>query len=131
MPDLAKPVISFAILALLFVAPIFFIHDYSSDVASNISANAIARLGEVNARAGNNFYQTVRATMMEMNGMTKYLAQQNCSASKENVLAVAPLFYAHGSEGSALLMLTARVLTAAAPRLIIATIRFFCAPGRG
>lgn len=96
MPDLAKPVISFAILALLFVAPIFFIHDYSSDVASNISANAIARLGEVNARAGSNFYQTVRATMMEMNGMTKYLAQQNCSASKENVLAVAPLFYAHG-----------------------------------
>ncbi len=96
MSDLAKPIISFAILALLFVVPILFIQDYSSDVESNISANALTRLGEVNARAGNNFYQTVRATMMEMNGMTKYLAQQNCSACKEDVLAVAPLFYAHG-----------------------------------
>ena len=96
MPEIVKPLLSFAFLILLFLTPILFIHDYASDTTSNLSSSTITRLAEVNTRAGNNFYQTVRATMMEMNGMTKYLAQQNGSASKEEVLAVAPLFYAHG-----------------------------------
>lgn len=96
MPDFSKQIISFVILALLFVVPGFFIHNYTSDVTSNISAGTLTRLGEVNARASNNFYQTVRANMMEMSGMAKYLAQQNCSADMANVIAVAPLFYAHG-----------------------------------
>ena len=96
MSEIVKPLLSFAFLILLFLTPILFIHDYASDTTSNLSSSTITRLAEVNTRAGNNFYQTVRATMMEMNGMTKYLAQQNCGASKEEVLAVAPLFYAHG-----------------------------------
>ena len=96
MSDIAKPILSLTVLALLFLAPIFFIHDYASDVTSNISASTLTRLAEVNARAGNNFYLSVRSRMMEMSGMTKYLAQQNYRVSREDVLAVAPLFYAHG-----------------------------------
>ena len=96
MSEIAKPLISFVILAFLFLTPIFFIHDYAADTTSNLSSGTLTRLTEVNVRAGTNFYQTVRASMMEMNGMTKYLAQQNCGASKDEVLAVAPLFYAHG-----------------------------------
>ena len=96
MPEISKPLISFAILILLFLTPIFFIHDYATDTTSNLSNSTLTRLAEVNARASNNFYQTVRASMMEMNGLTKYLAQNNCGASREEVLAVAPLFYAHG-----------------------------------
>lgn len=96
MSEIVKPLLSLAFLILLFLTPILFIHDYASDTTSNLSSSAITRLAEVNTRAGNNFYQTVRSTMMEMNGMTKYLAQQNCGTSKEEVLAVAPLFYAHG-----------------------------------
>ena len=96
MSDISKPLISFAVLVLLFLAPIFFIHDYASDVTSNISATTLTRLAEVNARAGNNFYQAVRNSMMEMSGMTKYLAQQDYRVSREYVLGLAPLFYAHG-----------------------------------
>lgn len=96
MSEIVKPLLSFAILVLLFLTPIFFIHDYATDTTSNLSSSTLTRLTEVNVRASNNFYQTVRTNMMEMNGMTKYLAQQNGSASKEEVLAVAPLFYAHG-----------------------------------
>lgn len=96
MPEISKPLLSFAILILLFLTPIFFIHDYATDTTSNLSSSTLTRLAEVNTRASNNFYQTIRASMMEMNGMTKYLAQQNCGASREEVLAVAPLFYAHG-----------------------------------
>ena len=96
MSEIVKPLLSFAFLILLFLTPILFIHDYASDTTSNLSSSTITRLAEVNTRAGNNFYQTVRSTMMAMNGMTKYLAQQNCGASKQEVLAVAPLFYAHG-----------------------------------
>ena len=95
MSDISKPLISFAVLVLLFLAPIFFIHDYASDVTSNISATTLTRLAEVNARAGNNFYQAVRNSMMEMSGMTKYLAQQEYHVSREYVLGLAPLFYAH------------------------------------
>ena len=95
MSDISKPLISVVVLVLLFLAPIFFIHDYASDVTSSISAITLTRLAEVNARAGNNFYQSVRNSMMEMSGMTKYLAQQEYTASKEHVLALAPLFYAH------------------------------------
>lgn len=95
MSDISKPLISFAVLVLLFLAPIFFIHDYASDVTSNISATTLTRLAEVNARAGNNFYQAVRNSMMEMSGMTKYLAQQEYRVSREYVLGLAPLFYAH------------------------------------
>lgn len=96
MSDISKPLISFAVLVLLFLAPVFFIHDYASDVTSNISSTTLTRLAEVNARAGNNFYQAVRNSMMEMSGMSKYLAQQEYSVSREYVLALAPLFYAHG-----------------------------------
>ncbi|QCC84811.1 diguanylate cyclase [Desulfovibrio desulfuricans] len=96
MPEIAKPLIYFIILIFLFITPIFFIHDYASDTSSNISTSTLTRLAEVNTRAGNNFYQIVRSSMMEMNAMTKYLAQQNCGADKAEVLAVAPLFYAHG-----------------------------------
>ncbi|MGV6994592.1 sensor domain-containing diguanylate cyclase [Desulfovibrio sp. QI0430] len=96
MSDISKPLISFAVLVLLFLAPIFFIHDYASDVTSNISSTTLTRLAEVNARAGNNFYQAVRSSMMEMSGMTKYLAQQEYRVSREYVLGLAPLFYAHG-----------------------------------
>ena len=96
MPELSKPLISFVILILLFLTPIFFIHDYATDTTSNLSNSTLTRLAEVNARASSNFYQTVRASMMEMNGLTKYLAQNNSGASREEVLAVAPLFYAHG-----------------------------------
>ncbi|MGV7003382.1 hypothetical protein [Desulfovibrio sp. QI0442] len=55
MSDISKPLISFAVLVLLFLAPIFFIHDYASDVTSNISSTTLTRLAEVNTRAGNNF----------------------------------------------------------------------------
>ena len=96
MSEIAKPLLSFAILVLLFLTPIFFIHDYATDTTSNLSSSTLTRLTEVNTRANNNLYQTVRTSMMEMSGMTKYLAQQNAGASKEEVLAVAPLFYAHG-----------------------------------
>ena len=96
MPEISKPLISFVILILLFLTPIFFIHDYATDTTSNLSSSTLTRLAEVNTRASNNFYQTVRASMMEMNGLTKYLAQNNSGASREEVLAVAPLFYAHG-----------------------------------
>ncbi len=96
MPEISKPLISFVILILLFLTPIFFIHDYATDTTSNLSNSTLTRLAEVNTRASNNFYQTVRASMMEMNGLTKYLAQNNSGASREEVLAVAPLFYAHG-----------------------------------
>lgn len=96
MPEIVKPLLSFVILILLFLTPIFFIHDYATDTTSNLSSSILTRLTEVNARANSNFYQTVRSSMMEMNGMTKYLAQQNYGASREEVLAVAPLFYAHG-----------------------------------
>ena len=96
MSEIAKPLLSFAILVLLFLTPIFFIHDYAADTTSNLSSSTLTRLTEVNTRANNNLYQTVRTSMMEMSGMTKYLAQQNAGASKEEVLAVAPLFYAHG-----------------------------------
>ena len=96
MPEISKPLISFVILILLFLTPIFFIHDYATDTTSNLSSSTLTRLAEVNTRASNNFYQTVRASMMEMNGLTKYLAQNNCGATREEVLAVAPLFYAHG-----------------------------------
>lgn len=96
MSDIAKPLLSFVFLILLFLTPIFFIHDYATDTTSNLSSSTLTRLAEVNTRASSNFYQTVRSSMMEMNGMTKYLAQQNCGASRQEVLAVAPLFYAHG-----------------------------------
>ena len=101
MPDIVKPLLSFAFLILLFLTPIFFIHDYTTDTTSNLSSSTITRLAEVNTRAGSNFYQTVRATMMEMSGMTKYLAQQNCGRSKEEVLAVAPCFMHTGYGASA------------------------------
>ena len=130
MSEIVKPLLSLAFLILLFLTPILFIHDYASDTTSNLSSSAITRLAEVNTRAGNNFYQTVRSTMMEMNGMTKYLAQQNCGTSKEEVLAVAPCFMRTGYGASVLLMCGARVMTAAAHLLILARILFFCWPAK-
>ena len=130
MPDIAKPLLSFAILILLFLTPIFFIHDYATDTTSNLSSSTLTRLTEVNARASSNFYQTVRSSMMEMNGMTKYLAQQNCGASKDEVLAVAPLFSHTGYGVSALLIHGARALMAAEHPLISARMLFFCWPTR-
>ena len=102
MPEISKPLISFVILILLFLTPIFFIHDYATDTTSNLSSSPLTRLAEVNTRASNNFYQTVRASMMEMNGLTKYLAQNNCGASREEVLAVPPCFMHTGCGASAL-----------------------------
>ena len=130
MPEISKPLLSFVILIALFLTPIFFIHDYATDTTSTLSSNTLTRLAEVNARASSNFYQTIRANMMEMNGMTKYLAQQNCGASKEEVLAVAPLFSHTGYGVSALLMYGAWGMMAVARRLISARRLFFCWPVR-
>lgn len=95
MPDFSKKLPLLVILVCLILVPIFF-HTYTTDVTSNLSSATLTRLAEVNARAGSNFYQTVRSSMMEMNGMTKYLARKGHIFDKDVVLAVAPLFYAHG-----------------------------------
>ena len=130
MPDIVKPLLSFVFLILLFLTPIFFIHDYATDTTSNLSSSTITRLAEVNTRASSNFYQTVRATMMEMSGMTKYLAQQNCGSSKEEVLAVAPLFYAHGVRRFSIVDVWGKGYDGSGARLILAIMHFFCWPAR-
>jgi len=95
MPDIFKKLPLLAILACLVFVPFLF-HNYTADVTSSLSSSSLVRLGEVNARAASNFGQAVRASMMEMSGMTKYLAQQGDGYGKNAVLAMAPLFYAHG-----------------------------------
>lgn len=96
MQNFLKPAVALVILAILLFAPILFVHDYAEEVTANLSENAIIHLNEVNKRAAAIFYQTVRADMMEIDGVARYMAQQRCCGSREETLAVAPLLYAHG-----------------------------------
>ncbi len=99
----SKTLIAIVVLAILFTALLLVVREYTVETTRHLSQDITTRLAEVNLRVADDFKQNIENKLEELQGITTFLAQEDCLPRKDCVLRYAPLMHAAGLNSFAII----------------------------
>ncbi|WP_291439537.1 diguanylate cyclase [Desulfovibrio sp.] len=92
----SKTFIAIVVLAMLFTALLVVVREYTVETTRHLSQDITTRLAEVSLRVADDFEHSLENKLTELQGITGFLAKEDCLPRKDCVLHYAPLLRAAG-----------------------------------
>ncbi len=92
----SKTLIAIVVLAMLFTALLIVVREYTVETTRHLSQDITTRLAEVSLRVADDFEHSIDNKLAELQGITGFLAKEDCLPRKDCVLHYAPLLRAAG-----------------------------------
>ena len=92
----SKTFIAIVVLAMLFTALLIVVREYTVETTRHLSQDITTRLAEVSLRVADDFEHSIDNKLTELQGITGFLAKEDCLPRKDCVLHYAPLLRAAG-----------------------------------
>ena len=99
----SKTLIAIFVLAMLFIALLIVVREYTVETTRHLSQGITTRLAEVSLRVADDFEHSLNNKLNELQGIADSLAKEDCLPRKDCVLRYAPLLRAAGLKSFAII----------------------------